>query len=132
MVSETAVGSEIQQAVAVLFAQPELAGNSTEVELAGGGLRRRACCRLFNEPVTVQFLTIAAVANDCREVVTHAVRYFLQQLRLLIEDRHPERTLCSSKRTQMELDEGQVRFVSLEFLPEFSGGSRRWAVPRSG
>ena len=77
MASETAVGSEIQQAVAILFAQPQLAGNSTEVELACGGSRRRARCRLFNEPVSVKLLTIVRVANDCREVVTHAERYFL-------------------------------------------------------
>lgn len=87
MASETAIGSEAEQAVSVLFAQPNLAGNATEVELAGGGSRRGARCRLFNEPVTVQVLTIAAVADYCREVVPHAERCFLQQLRLLMEDR---------------------------------------------
>lgn len=77
MASEAAIGSESQQAIAMLFAQPKLAGNSAEVELACGGSRRRARCRLFNEPVSVKLLTIVGMANDCREVVPHAGRYFL-------------------------------------------------------
>ena len=69
MESQTAIGNELFQAFAVLSAQPNLAGNATEVELACDGSISRMRCRSLNQPVAVNLIPGLPGVGQAPEIV---------------------------------------------------------------